>query len=500
MLRTRHAPLFLLIALLLLPTSALGAGSSGSAGSTSGSQATPVTAPAEFACANVEEIPLAECQALVDLFNSTGGLHWGAKAGWLVTFTPCTWRGVTCDGQAGETGRHVTALQLNDNNLVGSLPASLSNLTQLRTLTLSNNELTGALPASLGDLAQLQVLNLGNNQLNGAMPSSIGNLASLQVLALGGNGLSGALPAELGNLPAVQQLILASNQFSGTIPSELGSLATLQVLNLGSNQLQGEIPTALSNLTALQRLILSVNHLTGPVPAELDQLSNLRQLWLDRNHLSGPIPPVLGSLAGLEALGLAGNQIEGAIPAELGNLANLQELWLTSNRLSGAVPQALCDLPGLFFLDLGYNALSSAPDCIAGIDPFWARTQTVPPTDLTAVANADGTITLTWTPITYDIDSGYYEISAALAGGDFGVVGQTADKTANSYVVDGLPPATAVELQVRTFTPSHDTAPAYQQNDLFSDYTPSVTATTASSPTRILYFPLTPVQPETLRR
>ena len=92
---------------------------------------------ADFQCDTVTEIPAAECQALVSLYNNTGGTAWNDSSDWLISNTPCSWYGITC-----ENG-HVTRLSIYGNNLVGSLPADLSSLTNLQTLWLSSNQLSG---------------------------------------------------------------------------------------------------------------------------------------------------------------------------------------------------------------------------------------------------------------------------------------------------------------------------------------------------------------------
>ena len=59
--------------------------------------------PAPFTgCANQTEIPKAECDALVALYNSTNGAGWTNHTGWLQTDTPCSWYGVYCG--AGHVG------------------------------------------------------------------------------------------------------------------------------------------------------------------------------------------------------------------------------------------------------------------------------------------------------------------------------------------------------------------------------------------------------------
>ncbi|MCI5142588.1 MAG: DUF5123 domain-containing protein, partial [Candidatus Electrothrix sp. ATG1] len=52
--------------------------------------------PDNFQCTGVTEIPTSQCEALQDLFNSTNGITWQDKTGWLVTDTPCSWFGIVC--------------------------------------------------------------------------------------------------------------------------------------------------------------------------------------------------------------------------------------------------------------------------------------------------------------------------------------------------------------------------------------------------------------------
>ena len=56
--------------------------------------AAPAYAPAAQSasiCESVTEIPLSECQALVDFYANVGGESWVTHTGWLQTTTPCTW-------------------------------------------------------------------------------------------------------------------------------------------------------------------------------------------------------------------------------------------------------------------------------------------------------------------------------------------------------------------------------------------------------------------------
>ena len=207
--------------------------------------------------------------SLVALYNATGGANWTNNTNWLTTAPIGQWHGVTTDGN----GR-VTNLDLNDNQLSGTIPTQLGNLANLEELLLTRNQLTGTIPAELGNLASLQGLYLGGNQLRGEIPPELGNLANLEVLDLDSNQLSGEIPPVLGNLANLVELHLEDNQLTGEIPSELGSLANLRSLFLGGNQLTGTIPAELGRLTNLTVLHLSGNQLTGCVPASLQDVAD----------------------------------------------------------------------------------------------------------------------------------------------------------------------------------------------------------------------------------
>ena len=322
--------------------------------STPTSTATPTGTPDSFSCDDVTEIPQAECEALVALYNSTDGANWSNNSGWMETTTPCNWYGVTCS--AG----HVTGLYLYNNQLSGSIPPELGNLTNLQDLWLQTNQLSGSIPPELGNLTNLRHLYLYDNQLSGNIPPELGNLTNLRCLSLWTNQLSGSIPPELGNLTNLTHLLLYDNQLSGSIPPELGNLTNLQQLSLALNQLSDSIPPELGNLTNLQELSLALNQLNGGIPTELGNLANLQSLQLNSNQFSSSIPPELGNLTNLTSLSLAGNQLSGSIPPELGNLTNLQFLWLWGNQLSGSIPPQLGNIASLWVLNLFGNQLSGS--------------------------------------------------------------------------------------------------------------------------------------------
>ncbi len=248
------------------------------------------------------EIPVAECQALVDLYNDTDGDNWTDNANWG-NATPSTWSGV------GVAGGVVTQLIRNNNNLVGTIPTSIGNITSATTLQLRDNSLTGPIPSTVGNLVNVTLLSLFGNQLSGTLPVELGDMTALQEIRLNDNLLTGSIPTQLGNLSNLTQFSLGNNQLSGSIPTELGMLGNLLVLNVSNNMLTGSIPTELGNIGTLVGLRLNSNQLSGSIPMELGNIGSvLRFLTLDTNQLSGPVPSNFDEdLTGMAALTLNTN-------------------------------------------------------------------------------------------------------------------------------------------------------------------------------------------------
>jgi len=263
-------------------------------------------APCTGLCAGVVEIPVSECQALEALYISTDGTNWTTNLDWLLTATPCSWHGVAC-----ATG-HVSRLDLATNNLVGTVPPELGNLSGLTQLLLGSNQLTGPIPPELGNLSSLVLLSFTSNQLTGSIPPAIGNLVSLTGLSMNSNQLIGSLPPELGNLTGLSNLNMANNMLTGPIPREFGSLINLTTLMLHFNQLSGPVPAELGNFPNLVWLILNDNQLSGPIPPELGGLSSLTSLLLDANELTSVAPNTFGRLSAMGEISLSNNMLDEA--------------------------------------------------------------------------------------------------------------------------------------------------------------------------------------------
>lgn len=179
---------------------------------------------------NVEETRchINDWTALKAFYESTNGDNWTNNTGWeQVTFeTPQT----NCNLndlfgiKLNEQGR-VYLLDLSSNQINGSIPRELGNLTNLVKLELSYNNFSGNIPRELGNLSNLIAINLSDNQLGGSIPTEIGNLA---------------------NLKELEELDLSNNYLTGEI-SEFRNLSNLKYLDLSSNRIRGNIPTIYGN-------------------------------------------------------------------------------------------------------------------------------------------------------------------------------------------------------------------------------------------------------------
>ena len=428
----------------------------------------PTSTPAAF-CSAVTEIPVEECQALVALYQSTTGDNWSNHDGWLVTTTPCSWYGVSC------TNAHVTTLSLSQNQLVGSLPDSVGNLSNLTFLALNNNQLSGSLTQNIGNLFSLTALYLQNNQLSGPLPSSIGDLSNLVDINLTANQLSGSIPDTIGNLSNLTGLHLGDNQLSGSIPDTIGNLSSLVVLDLPNNQLSGSIPQSIGKLSSLVGIVLNSNQLSGNIPESVGNLSNLDQLYLHSNQLSGNIPDSVGNLSSLTTLFLVYNQLSGPLPSALAALTSLTEFYFSDTQLcipdDPAVVTWLAAIPNLGSTNMICDSSLPTPTVTATVTPTASATATTTP-EPTATSSITPTPVLTVTPLPTATSTSIPPTPTGTAPAE---ATPTAEPTATSLPT---PTAEATATPIATPTPTATATEAVAATP-----TPTATAEVTATPT-----------------
>ncbi len=388
--------------------------------------------------------------ALQAFYNSTNGLTWTNHTGWSFPpqSDPCTWYGLTCD--------------ING---------------KLSRIILQNNNLTGSLPPEIGDLTDLTVLDLLTNHITGNISPELGTLDNVTLLDLSANAFSGGIPIQLGDMNRLSNLNVYSNQLTGPIPSSLGSLANLHVLQLSDNQLTGSIPLELNNSTLLENFSVPNNKLSGPIP-DLSSLTHLSLFRIDGNQLTGNIPLWLFNNPNLVTLNLNKNLLTGQIPVGLSNLTQLQYFEVAYNQLSGDIPVAITTLTHIIVVSTGFNMFTASNPAVKTFldtkNPGWDQSQTIAPVNLQIGKVTSNSVEISWNPIPYTGDGGYYEVGYASTSGGPYTSSCTPNKTVATCIVNLLTPNTLYYFAVRTFTPAHD----FQQNDLLSSYSQEVSSTT----------------------
>lgn len=250
---------------------------------------------------------------------------------------PCKWKRVVCSDD-----RRVTRIQIGHQNLQGTLPPDLRNLTELERLELQWNNISGPLP-SLSGLSSLQVLMLSNNMFSSIPSDFFAGMTSLQSVEIDNNPFAAwEIPEALKNASAVQNFSANSANVTGRIPEFFGAdnFPGLSILHLAFNRLEGGLPSSFSG-SQIQSLWVNGQESSGKLSGRIDVVQNmslLKEVWLHSNAFSGPLPDFSG-LKDLASSSLRDNLFTGPVPLSLLGLKSLKVVNLTNNLFQGPVPE-----------------------------------------------------------------------------------------------------------------------------------------------------------------
>nr|CAN72497.1 hypothetical protein VITISV_010512 [Vitis vinifera] len=206
----------------------------------------------------VDEFALIALKAHIT-YDSQGML----ATNWSTKSSHCSWYGISCNAPQ----QRVSAINLSNMGLEGTIAPQVGNLSFLVSLDLSNNYFHGSLPKDIGEIPQslfnissLRFLNLEINNLEDDEISSFSHCRELRVLKLSINQFIGGIPQALGSLSNLEELYLGYNKLTGGIPREIGNLSNLNILHLASSGINGPIPAEISislHCTGLISLIIA---------------------------------------------------------------------------------------------------------------------------------------------------------------------------------------------------------------------------------------------------
>ena len=110
----------------------------------------------------------------------------------------------------------------------------------------------------------LKILDLETNNLTGTFPRDIFNLSFITDIAISVNHISGILPMNLcKHCPNLHGLYISYNEFSGKLPSQFNHCRELLILSLSDNKFDGSIPKGFGSSGKLEILGLAGNNFTG---------------------------------------------------------------------------------------------------------------------------------------------------------------------------------------------------------------------------------------------
>lgn len=207
------------------------------------------------------QISISEKQALQDLYTSTNGDQWNNS--WDLLKPVSDWQGVT----------------IKDNKVI--------------SVSLLFNNMEGTIPSSIGQLTYLETLELSFNKLEGSIPSEIGELKSLKTLAFNGNNLTGVIPNSIEKLSSLSQLHLSSNQLTGQLPEAIASLEYLEILNVFDNNLSGDLPIQLASSRNLKQLMVAENNFNNTQAFSIEVLSSGASVKLNTPYIVPGIKEVI---------------------------------------------------------------------------------------------------------------------------------------------------------------------------------------------------------------
>ena len=162
----------------------------------------------------------ADSMEMVKIINTTNIEF--VETSWNVNNPVCTWAGLTIDADG-----YITIFNNRNKGINGALPADLgqNGLTRMEEFKISQNDLTGSIPATMGNMPELSILWLDDNQFTGTIPTEIGDASSLAIFWVDNNNLSGAIPQSFLDLDFLRDLSIYNNSFD-SLPDFSSSAVT----------------------------------------------------------------------------------------------------------------------------------------------------------------------------------------------------------------------------------------------------------------------------------
>ncbi|KAF3432437.1 hypothetical protein FNV43_RR27177 [Rhamnella rubrinervis] len=196
----------------------------------------------------------------------------------------------------------LTEIDLSRNSISGHIPASLGNVSSLRSVVLSHNHFDGSLPESFGQLTKLEGLYISNNYLEGTISEAhFANTTKLRGLYASDSQLT--LDVSPSWIPPFQleELSLSSLNLGPQFPLWPRSQEHFTYLDISKVRTDAIVlPSWFWNFSAQLRFLnLSHNHFQGRIPYISNIGNDGLEIDLSYNHFE--LASIPSRLANLEA-------------------------------------------------------------------------------------------------------------------------------------------------------------------------------------------------------
>lgn len=247
-------------------------------------------------------------------------------------------------------------LNLSHNNFNHNIPDTIYSCLKLNYLNLSYNNFEYELP-DLNYCEQIKYLNLESNNIKGSLFQNINKLTQLQYLDASYNKFTNTIHNELNNFPNLVYLNLSFNDFINNEKYVFTDLKQLNYLNVSYNTMIEDFldKFPLNEMQNLKSLFINDNGFNNHLTNKIRNLYNLNILIIKNNMYEYGFHKNIGYLTNLQILDVSSNKFKCKLPDSIGNLKLLETLNLSENNFYGDLPETLYNLTNIKYLNLGYN-------------------------------------------------------------------------------------------------------------------------------------------------
>ncbi|UTW67079.1 T9SS type A sorting domain-containing protein [bacterium SCSIO 12643] len=289
--------------------------------------------------------------ALVDFFNSSNGPltmgSWNDKTNWLTSAPIDTWKGITVQGC------RVTEIRLSQNNIIGTIPTSFKDLTELRLLDIWDNQLGGTIDIST--MPNLTWVSVAKNNLTDITTNTSDNFYDALVhLNISNNNMTNKT-LNIKGMPALNRLhfeytgISTFELHNENKPGNSAYYSNLKYLILNSNNVSG--PLDVSAMPILESVTAHYNQISDFITSSIGH-PNLHYVLIS-NNLFNNKPLDLTRLPVINNIQAENAQINDLM---IGLTNQVSRISLSGNNLTSF--NSVIVAPTIVHLDLGNNNLN----------------------------------------------------------------------------------------------------------------------------------------------